>query len=126
MDAGRGGHVEVSRTASSNVATASAVSSSVKNCSATAGAMVKQSTPWRARATIDGTSAMLASSTLVALPVAVSSSCMASTSPDASRPAAASRRRYGAMYVAQAAAATMAWPGSYTDRKSTRLNSSHM
>jgi hypothetical protein len=40
---------------------------------------------------------MLANSTLVVLPVAVSSSCMASTSPDPSRPAAVRRRRYGAM-----------------------------
>ena len=47
-----GSHAEVSRTASSKVRAASAVVGSVKNCSATSGAMVKQSTPWRASATM--------------------------------------------------------------------------
>src|SRR5207342_1844014 len=71
IDIGLGDHTDVSRTASSKVRAASAVVGSVKNCSATAGAMVKQSTPWRASATMSGTLRMLASSTFVVLPVAM-------------------------------------------------------
>jgi hypothetical protein len=79
------------------VSAAAAVVGSVKKSWATAGAMVKQSMPCWARVTMSLTERMLASSTLVALPVAVRTCCIVTTSAMPSRPSSLSRPRYGAM-----------------------------